>query len=743
VVVAVDPDRAGSIVPGDRVLDVGGVALDGAGPIEVAAAFAQADPQQPIPVLVARGERRQDLALATASYARYAPRLVASLLFAACALVLLRRARSSPAATTLVFTNLCAAIFFACTFAGDGFETRASVAVHVLSLGLAAPLGLRVVQLFPRELPPKGRLARLLPWAFAPLALFDASRFYAMPFSREVGAAGANLLGLAYVAVAFATVRHNWRQAGALARRQLKWMLLGGYLAVLPFAALLALTAADARFGPFLAIAIVSLALFPVFWIIGMIRFNWFDVDRLLSAAASYTLLLVAALAFVMTAAPVLAASVSATTGVGDGVARLAMSVGLAGLLVPLHRRLRPQIDRVFFAERFALERGIERLGETVGACATPEETAVAVGSELERLLHPDACRVYLRREGCFEAVFARGRGGPPVFPERSALVAAIEEQRAPIGLEMPGDGRHGAADAFQRAALETLAAELVIPVRHDAALAGFLALGAKRSGDVYTTTDRALLAAVGDRVAGQLRHLEQLRARSADRAASERVRRYVPGSLAERLDRGEDVELGELEVSVLFADLCGYSGFAEPRAPSEIFSAVSRYADTVARSVREHGGTVVEFAGDGVMAVFGAPQPLPGKEAAAVAAALAIERAVRELALGGEQRLAVGIGVATGPSYVGSVRASDRLIWTALGNTTNLASRLQAMTREQDASILLDERTWAAAKPADFERVAGLAIRGREATETVYRRAPVPPATVSASAPASAPTRS
>jgi class 3 adenylate cyclase len=433
---------------------------------------------------------------------------------------------------------------------------------------------------------------------------------------------------------------------------------------------------------------------------------------------------------------------VSETTGLDDRTAGLAMSVGLAGLLVPLHRRLRPQIDRVFFAERFALERGMDRLGEIVDACASREEAAAVVGRELDRLLEPDACLVLLRCGDGFEPVFFRGRGGPPDLRGRSALVASLEEQRGPIAYEMPGEGGRGALDAFQRAALETLDAQLVIPVRSEGALAACVALGGKRSGDVYTATDRALLARVGDRLGAELRHLEQVRARSEERAARERLRRYVPGSLADRLDRGDDVELGEIEVSVLFADLCGYSGFAEPRASHEIFSAVSRYAETVSHVVREHGGTVVEFAGDGVMAVFGAPQRLAAKESAAVAAALALERAVEELAFGDGARLAVGVGVATGPAWVGSVRASDRLIWTALGNTTNLASRLQAMTRELAASILLDARTHAAAAPAGFERVAALRIRGREAEETVFRRARAAPAGISPAAPGSCPAR-
>jgi class 3 adenylate cyclase len=109
---------------------------------------------------------------------------------------------------------------------------------------------------------------------------------------------------------------------------------------------------------------------------------------------------------------------------------------------------------------------------------------------------------------------------------------------------------------------------------------------------------------------------------------------------------------------------------------------------------------------------------PLPGKERAAVAAALAIRSRVRSLRIGAEggARLDVGVGVATGPAYVGSIQAADRAIWSALGNTTNLAARLQALTRERGAAVMLDEVTRRAAgsEARDFRSIGIVPIRGR-----------------------------
>jgi class 3 adenylate cyclase len=164
-----------------------------------------------------------------------------------------------------------------------------------------------------------------------------------------------------------------------------------------------------------------------------------------------------------------------------------------------------------------------------------------------------------------------------------------------------------------------------------------------------------------------------------------------------------------------------GYASFAEPLAPAQIFEAVSAYTRAVSEEIRAAGGTVVEFNGDGMMAVFGAPEPLEQKERAALRAALALRRRVRALRVGPEGRgLDVGIGVASGPAYVGSIQAVDRAIWSALGNTTNLAARLQALTRDAGASLAVDEATFRGAgdAAAALRSIGVVPIRGRRPLE-------------------------
>jgi class 3 adenylate cyclase len=183
---------------------------------------------------------------------------------------------------------------------------------------------------------------------------------------------------------------------------------------------------------------------------------------------------------------------------------------------------------------------------------------------------------------------------------------------------------------------------------------------------------------------------------------------------------------IGEREVSVLFADLRGYSRYAERHRPAEIFSLLEAYADRASEIVRRHGGRVLSFHGDGLLAVF----DRPGKEHSALAAARALILVLDEL---GEvpcrpapEDLPIGIGIATGMAFLGCIGRGLGATWSAAGDVTNVAARLQELSRTYRSPILMDRST--------FERVAtpcathlDVDIRGREAHVDIFTPLPAP----------------
>ncbi len=333
---------------------------------------------------------------------------------------------------------------------------------------------------------------------------------------------------------------------------------------------------------------------------------------------------------------------------------------------------------------------------------------------------------VYARAGDVFTPLAVRGRTAPPAFAVQSALIAAFQERTTPLAAERWTARRSTSITPFERAAIETLEVALLVPFRRGPELVAFSCLGPKRSGDIYTPTDLAWLGAVAGKISDRLLALDVIAVTEQARAMQEALRRYVPGAVAARLASGQDMEAGERDVTVLFVDIRGYTGFSEARQAEEIFHTVNRYTEMVSQLVRARGGSVVEFHGDGLLAVFGAPDAMPMKERAAVQVGCEIVAAMAALPAPAPTGapLAVGVGIGTGPAFVGNIQSSDRLIWTVIGNPVNLAARLQSMTRELDAAVAIDDTTFRRAGRetcAAFVRHADLPIRGRAQPETVH----------------------
>jgi class 3 adenylate cyclase len=534
-------------------------------------------------------------------------------------------------------------------------------------------------------------------------------------------------IGLGMVAF-LAVATWKYRRSDPVGRRQVRWVVMGAYAGALPLVLASGLMAIDPTVERFWLLSFWARPLLPVLILVSVVRFNLFDVDRVLSATASYNVLAVVLGAGALIGVPRIAEAASGFVGIDPGTSQVVLSLALVALVVPAHRRLRPQIDRLFFKERYALDHGIAELLPALTSCSHARELTERAGAGLHDLLRPEVCVVYAGVEQSYAPVFAEGRAVPPAFEADSLLIGTLRGRRAPLSLSDAGRRPDEAPlGPFDRAALETLQAEVVVPVRQDDALAAFVCLGPKRSGDVYTSTDLSLLAAVAETVSQQLRRFDQEEVTREAQEMQASLRRYVPGAVAEQLSAGAELSSGEREVSVLFVDIRGYTSFSESRRAEEIFSTVNRYTETVSEIVHRHAGSVVEFNGDGMMAVFGAPRELAHKERAAVEAGREIVEAVGTLpvadASGGEAKLAVGVGIATGEAFVGNIQAVDRMIWSAIGNTTNLAARLQGLTRELDASLVIDAPTWERAQsaPGDFEKRSDVPIRGRRETQDVY----------------------
>lgn len=195
----------------------------------------------------------------------------------------------------------------------------------------------------------------------------------------------------------------------------------------------------------------------------------------------------------------------------------------------------------------------------------------------------------------------------------------------------------------------------------------------------------------------------------------------YVPTDLVRAmLASGQEARLEghSSELTVFFADIVGFTSIAETMTPTELVDHMSRYFEAMTEVIRQTGGTIDKFIGDAIMAFWGAPTPYPDHAARACEAALRCQAALAAVRSSSDSPALAGlrarIGIASGEVLVGNVGTSTRFNYTVMGDTVNLASRLESLNKAYGTSVLVAEPTYRAAqsrvvaRPVDLVQVKG-----------------------------------
>ncbi|MBI4622106.1 MAG: adenylate/guanylate cyclase domain-containing protein [Verrucomicrobia bacterium] len=354
------------------------------------------------------------------------------------------------------------------------------------------------------------------------------------------------------------------------------------------------------------------------------------------------------------------------------------------------------------------------------------------------------------------------GRVLTTTLPEAAALLvarAAVENMQRPVrvkALDLPADhyvtlfkfqdmlGEDAITVVLQRplsaelTAAKDLENYLVLISLAALAVATLVALWISRgvSQPVLQLADYTKHVAAGDYTRRIDLHREDelgqlavaMNAMSAGLAERDLVRdlldKNVSPEVAAQLMRDGGAALGgeEREVTILFADLRGFTTLSEKLGPRDLLTLLNRYLDRMSTEIERQGGVIDKFIGDAIMALFGAPVAQGDAAARALAAALAMERALAslnaELAAEGRPPLALGVGVNTAGVIAGNIGSHRRLNYSVIGDGVNIASRLQSLTRtpEYRTSIITSAATLAAVRGRNFAtRALGtVPVKGR-----------------------------
>jgi adenylate cyclase len=177
--------------------------------------------------------------------------------------------------------------------------------------------------------------------------------------------------------------------------------------------------------------------------------------------------------------------------------------------------------------------------------------------------------------------------------------------------------------------------------------------------------------------------------------------------------------------ISVLFSDIRGFSTISENLPPEKVVKLLNDYFERMVDVVFRNKGTLDKFIGDGLMVIFGAPEDDAYQEEHALRTALEMQHELELMAANWEPegiRIRVGIGINSGPAVVGNIGSSRRMEYTAIGDTVNLASRLESATKDFGVGILVSEYTYNAVRGAfSFKPMGAVQVRGRSEPVLAY----------------------
>lgn len=317
----------------------------------------------------------------------------------------------------------------------------------------------------------------------------------------------------------------------------------------------------------------------------------------------------------------------------------------------------------------------------------------------------------------------------------KSIADAAVNQKVAILVHDAQIDSRFSQEDSVQ---LYGIRSALCVPIWNRTKIYGILYVDCLLSSRSFTEEDMELLTALANQAAiGIERQRLDEAYKEEMRRRSHMARYFSPEVVDVIINKKSAREIEEREVTVLYADISGFTPMSEWLKPSEIVELLNKFFELATDIIFQYHGTLDKFIGDCVMGLFGVPLPLPDAPDRAIAAALEITEGLFLMNKDRAEstRLDLRIGINTGKAIVGDIGPINRLEYTVLGDPVNLASRLQSEVA-RPGQIVVGESTYL--KTADkfvFRELGSFQVRGKQKGCRVYEVLGRLPASLAANA--------
>jgi class 3 adenylate cyclase len=498
------------------------------------------------------------------------------------------------------------------------------------------------------------------------------------------------LLFLVCLLVSLTAVGVRFRRAAGVERQQLKWFAYGALALVLTLIGL-----APLSWGGLFALILLGFGVFTGCIAVAMLRYRLYDIDQLITRTVVYGLL--TALATTV----YLAIVVGIGTLVGSrGRPNLLLTIVATAVIAvafqPARERSRRLANRLVYGKRASPYEVLSGFSQGIASVST-DDSLLRMARLVVEATGAVQATVWLRLGEVLQPQASWPQSGPP--PE-------------PIALEGRG---------VQEALTETQSRSRSFPVGTEEEVLGALTVTVSPREPLTPASEKLITDLAAQTGLGLRFQRMKERALFAKVLAS-----FLPPEVADLVEASPSALSlrEELEATIVFSDIRGFSSLAERLPPRQVAEVVGRHLAAMVEVVTAHGGVLDKFAGDAVMAVFGAPRPAQDHAQRALGCAAAMQR--RQLALNAEAEHAglptfqIGIGVNTGTVVAGTLGGPGRLDYTVLGDAVNIAQRLQSEAVGGEilaAAVTVQQSGTDRAEPAGFKR-----LKGREHPVEVYR---------------------
>src|SRR5262250_151071 len=380
---------------------------------------------------------------------------------------------------------------------------------------------------------------------------------------------------------------------------------------------------------------------------------------------------------------------------------------------------LRQDYEKLRIAHEFHRQVGLEREQKSL------LDKILAVSFQLLAADHGVIFLVNDQGELVAQAVHHRTGNDEEVVLSDTVLKRVLETRQAVLTADAILDSRFSSSESI---VAQGIRSAMAVPLLAKGALKGVLFLDTRERTNAFSEKDLKILSGIASQAAIALENAELARKIEAEAVTRAELSRFLSPAVAEMVVKGQ-VELlraGRLaEVSVLFADIRGFTSMAESESPQETVSMLNSFFTAMANVIFRNEGNLDKFIGDCVMAVWGSPSSHPDDPARALRAALEMQAEMEGLnqqrVASGRQPISIGIGVNTGQAVVGYMGSKDRHEYTAIGDSVNTAARLCGVAKPNE--VLAADTTVSQAGPGFHVEAMPLAhVRGKERAVQTFR---------------------